>query len=767
MASAQLRMARRGGRRSPLPQAPEVDAVEYEYDELWSDAEEADKMSDGEEEGFKRAVMASLSKAGSGIPFTKEHLRNPTQENSKVHQSARKLLDAALAEPLVNRNELLMPGASIGRKLNMRFLSMGNCIHGGTYHLSNGKDGRSVHMQNRKEDPKYKDVEGTVAFNHSMASSEALDIIDQTFVQLKELDGVKMEEVDLREMDISQAAQSEKEEGNLAFIPRAVIHSMKSDVDDVIGGADRAQGVYNAFMLNCIETAQAELYARREVPGVSSPEALAARQDEHLHFNGMPWVTDADRLANTELLDLFKKLEEYFSADWLKEHDFTDLSSLEVQREPLATEDEGDSAPGEDVVVTFKDGSILVVDSSWAPKLGHPDVAATVLFYDNVVFNVPDSKGEELWRDTFTDECEPIKGDLYNSKDGFTAPQRERARLIRRLRLRRLKARGGIGIFDVCNEAYRDVRYNFLDELEKEGFGKHPIFQFLNCSFYCMEKDGVKTLALVHDPPCTMLQSSTERRIKWHELKSQAYAAQTNHFIQGFVRNLGNAGNDKAIETNQRVMQNCLMAFCARVYILCNLHCHSLVASLVGKNFLDGHRNVFAEGYHDLRASGRGRNLREQLRKGRVVRGEQEKDATKPNKWIHHNIMFLMLRHSFNKLEVGDIVDRALEFVTDRQSEMRGDTDNRKDRIACFVDECVEDDGLKQLIWGKFNAMIASEDGEKNQGLKRKKEDEEEEKLKSASARFSAFAARAGPPAGSPIESSSDESEPEEGKKSG
>lgn len=58
-----------------------------------------------------------------------------------------------------------------------------------------------------------------------------------------------------------------------------------------------------------------------------------------------------------------------------------------------------------------------------------------------------------------------------------------------------------------------------------------------------------------------------------------------------------------SIETRQSILGNFLFAYCMRVYVLRNLHCHSMVATLFGKNMLCCYANLFDPQYHSLSAS--------------------------------------------------------------------------------------------------------------------------------------------------------------------
>ena len=101
-------------------------------------------------------------------------------------------------------------------------------------------------------------------------------------------------------------------------------------------------------------------------------------------------------------------------------------------------------------------------------------------------------------------------------------------------------------------------------------------------------------------------------------ITQQGDRAKVAHLLQAIVQYFINGDT---IRTCKSVMGNFLFAYTMRIYLLKNLHVHSFVATLFGKNLLWKFDNVFKSEYNDLAASERGKTKRQQKQAERERQG--------------------------------------------------------------------------------------------------------------------------------------------------
>ena len=184
--------------------------------------------------------------------------------------------------------------------------------------------------------------------------------------------------------------------------------------------------------------------------------------------------------------------------------------------------------------------------------------------------------------------------------------------------LEELKVNGGVKLFDVCNEAYRNVPgSSFLKVATEENMGYESFFQYQHLEALWQNHNGVISVILVHNPLCDIFQSLSEGRIPSWKVESQSSKAMMAHLVQAIIRKMKNPMKNSSIKTNQSIWGNFLVAYAMRVYLLQNLHVHSMTATIFGKNMLWTFGNVFSEECHGLSASKHGKTKRQQSKSRR------------------------------------------------------------------------------------------------------------------------------------------------------
>ena len=140
-----------------------------------------------------------------------------------------------------------------------------------------------------------------------------------------------------------------------------------------------------------------------------------------------------------------------------------------------------------------------------------------------------------------------------------------------------------------------------------------------------VHKHNKSSVIITHPPLCDIFFSSaeTEAVSSWRTIQPQGEKAKLAHLLQAIIQYIVTGANE--ITTNKNVFGNFLFAFAMRIYLIKNLHLHPYVATLFAKNMMWTFGNLFKTDYHDLSASERGVNVRQQ----RSVTGTTDRQRPK------------------------------------------------------------------------------------------------------------------------------------------
>ena len=204
---------------------------------------------------------------------------------------------------------------------------------------------------------------------------------------------------------------------------------------------------------------------------------------------------------------------------------------------------------------------------------------------------------------------------------------------------------------------------------------------------YRDDKKNIISVLIVHDPLCDIFRSSSNSWISWYEVKHQSKKAITAHFLQAIIARLQTQrlNDDRDVfVTRKEVFGNFLFAYCMRVYMLRNLHVHSMVATLFGKNILCWYANLFCADYHDQMGSKHGITKKEQStdRRGDV-------SFTKDNQ-IHNKIL-----RSLSRIRLDDDKDAVMNDIVTLFEMVNNERErvfnSQKDILLAFKDNYIND----------------------------------------------------------------------------
>ena len=585
----------------------ELDSSDY-----YSSDEEA-PPSDTFERDHVTTSSSFMGEVFSKIKFGWANLRSTSQT---VQQRIGQIISSGstTVEYMVVNGAVYIPGSSIEEKFNLAKIRMQTKETGGIYmirpsgetvQLYDGKTGRSTNLRKRYEHS-YEGRDTIIIFDFDYASKDVIEMLQGHLEEIKNMDGVNLDNVTIENLTMANVENMENEANSISIFPRLVLHSLFTSLDNVFGSARDAtiedddleevnpledadnndestperyygiKGVERALLLN---TAESLLYKFLKEMGVDSNDEAA--QHEHLHFGPVSgFIKESDEEVEGSVLPaFFNALREAVGDDnWL-----------------------------------FRQQHVFKCLSSWAPRILHQTSSATHLIYD-ALLGIPLSKSSERWNNVFAGTPNQNYG-AYNSKDGYNSDDRENARDVHQSRLNEAKRQSGFHLIDVCSEAYRDCSDSFITRAEHEGYTQFFKYLHMTAFIYKSEEENVISVLIVHDPLCDIFRSSSNSWIPWYEVKRQSKKAITAHFLQAIITRLQTQDPDGDIDTfptRKKIFGNFLFAYCMRVYMLRNLHVHSMVATLFGKNILCWHTNIFRPEYHDQMGSKHGITKKEQ-----------------------------------------------------------------------------------------------------------------------------------------------------------